>query len=100
MSCSIQERYYTRFVSLSDFFLKFRGVRSGIDYITFTGKRESKQTALQRDKVDECSNYIISENVREKAVVMFDDLLMTEKSLYSYTKNLERSGAKVASAIF
>lgn len=100
MPCSTQERYYTRFISLSDFFLKFRGVRSGIDFITFTGERESKHTALRRDKVDECSNYFISENVRDKAVIICDDLLTTGKSLYSYAKNLERSGAKVVGAVF
>lgn len=100
MPCSTQERYHTRFSPLAKFFFKFRGVQSGLAYITFTDEREPKHTARQRDKIKENSNYIISEAVRGRKVIIVDDLLTTGKSLTSYAKNLKKSGAEIIGAIF
>jgi len=100
MPCSTEERYYTRFKTLADFFYKFRGVQSGLDYIIFTGERKSKHTSQQRDKINESSNYIISDAVRGKKVIIVDDLLTTGSSLSSYAKQLKSSKAEVIGAIF
>ena len=100
MPCSTQKHYYNRFSSLAYFFLKFRGVQSGIDYISFTGERESKHTSQQRNKIEESSNYIINTNLTGKKIIIVDDLLTTGKSLSSYAKKLKDSGAEIAGAIF
>lgn len=100
MPCSTQERYHTRFSRLAMFFLKFRGVKSGLTYITFTNDREPKHTSRQRHKIKENSNYIINEAIKGQKVVIVDDLLTTGKSLSSYTKKLRKSGAEVIGAIF
>lgn len=100
MPCSTQERYHTRFSQLAMFFLKLRGVQSGLTYITFTNDREPKHTSRQRYKIKENSNYIINEAVKGQKVVIVDDLLTTGKSLSSYTKKLRKSGAEVIGAIF
>jgi len=100
MPCSTKERYYTRFSSLANFFVKFWEVHSGLDYVIFTKERECKHTAKQRDKVDESSNYIISNAVKGKKIIICDDLLTTGKSLSSYSKELKNSGAEVVGAIF
>lgn len=100
MPCSTFQRYYTRFSSLSQSFAQLQGVCSGFDYVIYTGERESKHTALQRDQIDESSNYLLNESVKGKKVVIVDDLLTTGSSLHSYTQKLKASGAEVIGAIF
>lgn len=100
MPCSSKTRYLERFSSLDRFFLKFRDVHSGLDYIKFTGERKSKHMAQKRDEIDETSNYIISAAVKGEDVIVVDDLLTTGHSLLTYVKCLENSGANVVGAIF
>lgn len=100
MPCSTEYRYRERFSSLARFFLKFRDVHSGLNYIIFTGERECKHTAQRRNEVDESSNYMISESVKGRKVVIVDDLLTTGQSLFTYAEHLEASGAEVIGAIF
>lgn len=100
MPCSSRERYLIRFTPLAKYLLKLRDVRSGLDYITFTGTRDSKHTTMQRDKVDVSSNYIIDKAIQGKRVIIVDDLLTTGKSLTSYAEHLRRAGAEVTGAIF
>lgn len=100
MPCSTEARYRERFASLDYFFLNFRGVHSGLNYIKFTGERECKHMAQKRDEIDENSNYVISTDVKEKNVIIVDDLLTTGHSLLAYVKCLESSGANVIGGIF
>lgn len=100
MPCSTEERYYERFSSLAHFFYKFQGVHSGLNYIIFTGERECKHRTQKRDEIDESSNYVISEAVKGKKVIVVDDLLTTGQSLFSYVEHLKKSGAEVVGAIF
>lgn len=100
MPCSTPQRYYTRFSSLSQSLAQLQGIRSGFDYVIYTGERHSKHTTLQRDKIDESSNYILSESVKGKQIVILDDLLTTGSSLYSYAQKLKASGAEVIGAVF
>lgn len=100
MPCSTEYRYRERFSSLARFFMKFRDVHSGLNYITFIGERECKHTAQRRDDVDESSNYTISESVKGRKVVIVDDLLTTGQSLFTYADHLEASGAEIIGAIF
>lgn len=100
MPCSTEDRYRERFSALDRFFLKFRGVHSGFNYIRFTGERECKHMARKRDRIDETSNYIISTAVKNKDVIIVDDLLTTGHSMLAYAECLESSGAKVIGVIF
>lgn len=100
MPCSTETRYYNRFISLSRYFSKYHRVYSGFNYIDFTSERECKHTAQKRDEVDEGSNYIISDYVKGKKVIIVDDLLITGQSLSSYADRLKDSGAEVIGAIF
>lgn len=100
MPCSRPQRYFTRFSSLSQSFSQLQGVRSGFDYVIYTGERESKHTALQRDQINESSNYILSESVKGKQIVILDDLFTTGSSLQSYAQKLKASGAEVIGAVF
>lgn len=100
MPCSTEERYHERFSSLANIFPKFRGVYSGFDYISFVGDRKCKHLVENRNDINESSNYIISDDIKGKKVVIVDDLLTTGSSLKSYADRLEGYGAEVVGAIF
>ncbi len=100
MPCSSEERYRERFSSLNRFFLSFTGVCSGFNFIIFTSDRECKHLASKRSDVDEMSNYVISDAVKGRKVVIVDDLLTTGHSLFTYAEYLKNSGAEVIGAIF
>lgn len=100
MPCSSEKRYRERFSPLGLFFLKFKDVHSGIDYISFICDRECKHLVDKRSEIDEMSNYIISDAVKGKKVIIVDDLLTTGRSLSAYAECLKKSGAEVIGAIF
>lgn len=101
MPCSSERRYYVRFSALSDYLTHCFQAESGIDFIIYTGTRESKHTSSTRSEIDSSSNYIINaEAVSGRNVIIVDDLLTTGESLKDYARNLTSAGAIVLGAVF
>lgn len=101
MPCSSERRYYVRFSALSDYLTHCFQAESGIDFIIYTGTRESKHTSSSRSEIDSSSNYIINaEAVSGRNVIIVDDLFTTGESLKDYARNLTSAGATVLGAVF
>ena len=101
MPCSSERRYYVRFSALSDYLTHCFQAESGIDFIIYTGTRESKHTSSSRSDIDSSSNYIINaEAVSGRNVIIVDDLLTTGESLKDYARTLTSAGATVLGAVF
>lgn len=101
MPCSTEKRYYVRFSALSDYLKRCFNAETGIDFIIYTGDRESKHTSISRSEIDSSSNYIInSDAVSGRNVIIVDDLLTTGESLKDYAGNLTSAGATVLGAVF
>lgn len=81
-------------------FLETHGyARSGLDLICITESRECKHTSEKRSEIN-TANYMMSNALYGKRVVIVDDLLTSGTSLLEYAHNLERAGAKVEGAVF
>lgn len=86
---------------LSDYLTHCFQAESSIDFIIYTGTRESKHTSSLRSDIDSSSNYIINaEAVSGRNAIIVDDLLTTGESLKDYARNLTSAGATILGAVF
>ncbi|RJV50996.1 MULTISPECIES: phosphoribosyltransferase, partial [unclassified Bacteroides] len=69
------------------------------DLICITESRECKHASEKRSEIN-TANYMMSNALYGKRVVIVDDLLTSGTSLLEYAHNLERAGAKVEGAVF
>jgi hypothetical protein len=99
MPCSTSYRYYRRFSGIAGFLETHGYARSGLDLICITESRECKHTSEKRSEIN-TANYMMSNALYGKRVVIVDDLLTSGTSLLEYAHNLERAGAKVEGAVF
>ena len=99
MPCSTSDRYYRRFSGIASFLETHGYVRSGLDLICITESRECKHASEKRSEIN-TANYMMSNDLYGKRVVIVDDLLTSGSSLMEYAHNLERAGAKVEGAVF
>lgn len=101
MPCSNDIKYLQRFKRLNWYICANRhDLTSGLHDIDIYEPRDSLHSAKGRDKRILKKNYCITRDIKDKRVIIVDDVLTTGQSVMDYKAEIERMGGKVVGAVF
>lgn len=101
MPCSAEWKYRKRFKGISNHIRhQCSDLTDGISYLKYTGERQSLHLQKGRANIQLERNYELTGNLKDREVIIVDDLLTTGKSLQAFKEEVEKKGGKVVGAIF
>ena len=101
MPCSAEWKYRKRFKGISNHIRhQCPDLTDGISYLKYTGERQSLHLQKGRANIQLERNYELTGNLKDREVIIVDDLLTTGKSLQAFKEEVEKKGGKVIGAIF